>query len=78
MGPNHPRHLIYPYQLRGLQIERTNRVWAMDITYIPVARGFVYLAAVLDLHSRRVLAQRVAMTVEADFCVTALVEAIAR
>ncbi len=74
----HPRHPIYPYLLRGLKIERANQVWAMDITYIPMARGFVYLAAVLDWHSRRVLAHRVSITMEADFCVAALEEAIAR
>ena len=54
----HPAHPVFPYLLRGLAIERANQVWAMDITYIPMARGFVYLAAVLDWHSRRVLAHR--------------------
>ena len=73
----HPRHPVYPYLLRGLAIERANQVWAMDITYIPMARGFVYLAAVLDWHSRRVLAHRVSITMEADFCVEALAEAVA-
>ena len=52
----HPGHTIYPYLLRGLKIDRPNQVWAMDITYIPMARGFVYLSAVIDWHSRRVLA----------------------
>ena len=74
----HPRHPIYPYLLRGLKIERANQVWAMDITYTPMARGFVCLAAVLDWHSRRVLAHRVSITMETDFCVAALEEAIAR
>ncbi|MHB1701834.1 MAG: IS3 family transposase [Acidobacteriaceae bacterium] len=74
----HPRYPVYPYLLRGLKIERANQVWAMDITYIPMARGFVYLAAVLDWHSRRVLAHRVSITMEADFCVAALEEGIAR
>jgi len=74
----HPRHRVFPYLLRGLAIERANQVWAMDITYIPMARGFVYLAAVLDWHSRRVLAHRVSITMEADFCVEALAEAVAR
>jgi putative transposase len=69
---------VYPYLLRGLAIERSNQVWAMDITYIPMARGFVYLTAVLDWHSRKVLAHRVSITMEADFCVEALREAIAR
>ena len=69
---------MYPYLLRGLVVERANQVWAMDITYIPMARGFVYLCAVLDWHSRRVLAHRISITMEADFCVEALEEAIAR
>jgi putative transposase len=51
----HPQHPVYPYLLRGLKIDRPNQVWAMDITYIPMARGFVYLTAVLDWYSRRVL-----------------------
>ncbi len=54
----HPEHPVFPYLLRGMTIERANQVWAMDITYIPMARGFVFLAAVLDWHSRRVLAHR--------------------
>ncbi len=74
----HPRHPVFPYLLRGMTIDRANQVWAMDITYIPMARGFVFLAAVLDWHSRRVLAQRLSITMEADFCVEALQEAIAR
>jgi len=74
----HPKHPVYPYLLRGLSIERANQVWAMDITYIPLARGFVYLAAVLDWHSRKVLAHRVSITLEADFCIEALTEAITR
>jgi putative transposase len=74
----HPRHAVFPYLLRGVQIDRANQVWAMDITYIPMARGFVYLAAVLDWHSRRVLAHRVSITMEADFCAEALAEAVAR
>jgi putative transposase len=74
----HPAHPVYPYLLRGLAIERANQVWALDITYIPMARGFVFLAAVLDWHSRRVLAHRVSITMEADFCVEALAEAITR
>ena len=74
----HPAHAVYPYLLRGLAIERANQVWAMDISYIPMARGFVYLCAVLDWHSRRVLAHRVSITMQADFCVEALEEAITR
>lgn len=69
---------MYPYLLRGLAIERANQVWALDITYIPMARGWVYLVAVLDWHSRRVLAHRVSITMEVDFCVEALREAAAR
>jgi putative transposase len=73
-----PGHKIYPYLLRGVKVERANHVWAMDITYIPMRRGFVYLAAVVDVASRRVLAHRVSITMEAAFCVEALEEALAR
>ena len=74
----HPAHPVFPYALRGLTIERANQVWALDITYIPMARGWVYLVAVLDWGSRRVLAHRVSITMEVDFCVEALQEAAAR
>ena len=74
----HPAHPVLPYALRGMSIERANQVWALDITYIPMARGWVYLVAVLDWASRRVLAHRVSITMEADFCVEALREAAAR
>ena len=73
-----PGHKIYPYLLRGMTIDRPNQVWAMDITYVPMARGFVYLAAVIDWFSRRVLAWRLSITLEAAFCVEALEEALAR
>jgi putative transposase len=73
-----PGHRIYPYLLRDLAVTRPDQVWAMDITYIPMARGFVYLAAVIDWFSRRVLAWRVSITLEAAFCVEALEEALAR
>ena len=73
-----PGHKIYPYLLRGVAITRPNQVWAMDITYIPMARGFVYLAVVLDWFSRRVLSWRVSITMEAAFCVEALQEALAK
>jgi len=73
-----PGHKIYPYLLRGVTIERPNHVWAMDICYIPMRRGFVYLAAVVDVASRRVLAHRVSITMEAAFCVEALEEALAK
>ena len=73
-----PGHRIYPYLLRGLAITRPNQVWAMDITYIPMARGFVYLAAVVDWFSRRVLAWKLSITMEASFCIEALEEALSR
>jgi putative transposase len=73
-----PGHKIYPYLLRKMQVIRPNQVWAMDITYIPMAHGFVYLAAVVDWFSRRVLSHRVSITMEADFCIEALEEALAR
>jgi putative transposase len=72
-----PGHKIYPYLLRGMEITRPNQVWAMDITYIPMARGFVYLAVVLDWFSRRVLSWRVSITMEATFCVETLEDAMA-
>jgi putative transposase len=73
-----PGHKIYPYLLRGLEIARANQVWAMDITYIPMARGFVYLAVVLDWFTRRVLSWRVSITMEAAFCVETLEAALAK
>jgi putative transposase len=73
-----PGHRIYPYLLRGLAITRPNQAWAMDITYIPMARGFVYLAAVVDWFSRRVLAWKLSITMEASFCIEALEEALSR
>jgi len=73
-----PGHKIYPYLLRGLDVVRPNQVWAMDITYIPMAHGFVYLAAVLDWFSRRVLSWRVSITLEVEFCLDAVDEALAR
>jgi putative transposase len=72
----HPEHRIYPYLLRGLTIDGSNQVWAMDITYLPMARGFVYLAVVLDWATRRILAWRLSNSLTADFCVEALEEAI--
>jgi len=71
-------HKVFPYLLRGMRIARPNQVWAMDITYIPMARGFVYLTAVVDWFSRRVLAWRVSISLEADFCLDAVDEALAR
>jgi putative transposase len=75
--PN-PAHRLYPYLLRHLAIERPDQVWCADVTYIPMERGFLYLVAVMDWHSRRVLAWRVSNTLDADFCVEALEEALAR
>ena len=73
-----PGHKVYPYLLRGMEVTRPNQVWAMDITYIPMAKGFVYLAVVLDWFSRRVLSWRVSITMEASFCVETLEDALAR
>src|SRR5271170_4129494 len=72
----HPDHKVHPYLLRGLTIDRPNQVWCADITYIPMAKGFVYLVAVMDWFSRRVLAWRLSITMETDFCVEALREAV--
>ena len=71
-------HQVYPYLLRDITVDRPNQVWAMDITYIPMARGFVYLTAVVDWVSRRVLAWRVSIGMEVDFCLEAVEEALAR
>ncbi|MGY6587475.1 MAG: IS3 family transposase [Wenzhouxiangella sp.] len=73
-----PGHRIYPYLLRGLSIDRPIQVWATDITYIPMAQGFMYLVAILDWHSRRVLSWRLSNTLDTDFCVDALEEALRR
>ena len=73
-----PGHRIYPYLLRGLSITRPNQAWAMDITYIPMARGFIYLAAVVDWFSRRVLAWKLSITMDVSFCIEALEEALSR
>ncbi len=72
----HPGHKVYPYLLRGMTIDRANQVWAMDMTYIPMAHGFVYLTAVLDWATRKVLAWRLSNSMAADACVDALEEAI--
>ncbi len=73
-----PGHKIYPYLLRNLPITRANQVWAMDITYIPMARGFVYLVAVVDWYSRRVLSWKLSNTMDTQFCLDAVEEAIVR
>src|ERR1700730_1440495 len=73
-----PGHKIYPYLLRSLSVTRPNQAWAMDITYIPMARGVVYLAAVIDWFSRRVLSWRVSITMDTSFCIEALEEALSK
>ena len=73
-----PGHQIYPYLLRGLEISEAGHVWSTDITYLPLARGFCYLTAVMDWASRRVLAWRLSNTLDASFCIEALEEALAR
>jgi putative transposase len=73
-----PGHKIFPYLLRELTIDRANQVWASDITYIPMARGFVYLAAVMDWFARRILASRLSISLEVDFCIEAVDEALRR
>ena len=73
-----PGHRIFPYLLRGLAIDRPNQVWAADITYLPIGRGFLYLVAVIDWASRAVLAWRLSNTMDASFCVAALEAALAR
>ena len=79
-GPNtslpHPQHKIYPYLLRGVNVTRPNHVWSTDITYIRLARGFAYLAAVIDWYSRKVLAWRLSNTLDSDFCVDCLEQSL--
>ena len=74
----HPGHRIYPYLLSDLSIDHANQAWAADITYVPMARGFMYLVAIMDWHSRKILAWRLSNTLESDFCVEALQEALRR
>ena len=73
-----PGHRKYPYLLRGLQVDRPNQVWASDITYVPLARGFMYLVAIIDWHSRCVLCWRLSNSLESSFCIEALEEALSR
>ncbi len=73
-----PGHKVYPYLLRSMEITRPNQVWAADITYLPMARGFLYLVAIMDWHSRFVLSWRLSNTLDADFCVEALGEALSK
>ena len=72
----HPEHVVYPYLLRGLAISKVNQVWATDITYIPMKAGFMYLVAIMDWYSRRVLSWRLSNTMDSSFCVDALEEAL--
>jgi putative transposase len=74
----HPDHKVYPYKLNNLDISRANQVWAADITYIPMARGFCYLVAIMDWASRKVIAWRLSNTLDASFCVEALQEALTK
>ena len=74
----HPQHKVYPYLLRELTIDRPKQVWCVDTTYIPMRRGFLYLVAIMDWYSRKVLSWRLSNSMEADFCVEALKEAIAK
>ena len=73
-----PEHRIYPYLLKGVTVDRVNQVWAADITYLPMSRGFLYLVAIMDWHSRYVLAWKLSNTLEADFCIDALKEALSK
>jgi len=76
LSGKHPGHSVFPYRLRGVYIERPNQVWAMDICYIPMAKGFVYLAAVMDWHSRKILSYRISNSLTTDFCCEAVEQAI--
>jgi putative transposase len=78
LSRRHPQHKIYPYLLRNLAVERVHQVWSCDITYIPMAHGFLYLVAVIDWHSRLVLSWRLSNTMDKTFCVEALQEALDR
>lgn len=71
-------HKLYPYLLRGLRVDRPNQVWCSDITYLPMRRGFLYLVVIMDWHTRKVLSWRISNTLETDFCLDTLTEAIAR
>lgn len=74
----HPAHKVYPYLLRNITVDRPNQAWTADITYIPMSRGFMYLVAVMDWHSRKVLSWRVSNTLDAEFCIEAVEEALSR
>ncbi len=74
----HPENKVYPYLLRNMTIDRANHIWTADITYIPMSRGFMYLVAVMDWHSRKVLSWRISNTLDSEFCIDAVSEAIGR
>lgn len=74
----HPEHKVYPYLLRGVNIEASNQVWCTDVSYIPMKKGFLYLVAVMDWHSRKVLSWRLSNTMDVDFCIEALREALGK
>lgn len=74
----YPQHKVYPYLLRGLKIDNPNQVWCTDITYIPMRRGFLYLVAIMDWAPRKVLAWRLSNTMEVEFCIEALKEALTK
>ena len=74
----HPQHKVYPYLLRNLDVNRANQVWASDVTYLPMASGFLYLTVIMDWYSRKVLSWRVSNSLDVSFCVDALEEAIYR
>ncbi len=78
LSRRHPQHKIYPYLLRNVTVDRVNQVWSCDITYIPMKHGFLYLFAIVDWFSRKILARRLSITLDADFCVEALEEALAK
>jgi putative transposase len=74
----HPEHWVYPYLLKGIEIKESNHVWCADVTYIPMRRGFLYLVAVMDWYSRKILSWRLSSTLDAEFCVAAVEEALAK
>jgi putative transposase len=74
----HPEHKIFPYLLRDVAITRSNQVWCVDVTYIPMRRGFLYLVAIMDWHSRKVLSWQLSISIDASFCVEALSDAMER
>jgi putative transposase len=74
----HPEHRVYPYLLKGLNIDHVNQVWACDITYLPMAHGFLYLMAIIDWYARKVLSWKLSNSLDSEFCIAALTEALAK